>query len=75
MSYNCTFKRSPCKYTKQNVPTLEVTQSVSIIVIRVSAIANSVTTRPYYRQKLSRALLIFKSSRPKDFLTNRFYSR
>ena len=41
--------------------------SVSILVLRVSAIDSSVTTCPYCRQKLSRAFLIFK---PKEGLTN-----
>ena len=56
-----------------NVPSLVVTESVSMIVIHVLAIHSPVTTRQYYRQKLSHALLISKSNRSKDFLANRFY--
>ena len=64
MPYNCTYK-SPCNFTKQNVPTFEVTESISIsiIIIGASAFYNSVTTRLYYHQKLSCALLISKSNR------------
>ena len=63
MSYNFTLKINALLYTKQNYKH-EVTESVSIIPIRVSTIHSSVTTCSHCHQKLVRAFLISKSNRP-----------
>jgi hypothetical protein len=74
---NCMTYMSQCitgQFWKTEVAVLS--DQVRLVACRnFDIFGDNSSTRPYYRQKLSRALWISKSNRPEDFLRNRFYSK